>query len=321
MSKVTAALENAVTEVLANRPAQGVRPTARQRAAVDHAFAHILKLIAPRIRHFIRQYGLIVHWEDAEQCCAIGVHRAIESYDPEKAQFTTFVNWQIRGELQSLRFRVMTDQRPSAKKVEATTVSLTGLAGGGSEGDESRFESLLVDEAALERTETGAADYLAKAATRALIDAFISAGRNNAIDQLRRQVPKRALARAQVAGPRLKSALTGLDPQAIDRINAKFADDRAILELHVFGDSEDLPLTGNLTREHIRQMGKRAAKLMAELAIAQPRFRVMAESLVGIGKAAPIATQSGPRAPRGDRVIALGRASAPPNPIARTLAA
>ncbi|NWN23219.1 sigma-70 family RNA polymerase sigma factor, partial [Escherichia coli] len=77
-------------------------------------------LIAPRIRHFVRQYGLTAHWEDAEQCCAIAVHRAIETYDPAKAQFTTFVNWQIRGELQSLRFRLMTDQRPSARKVEAT---------------------------------------------------------------------------------------------------------------------------------------------------------------------------------------------------------
>nr|WP_275887922.1 MULTISPECIES: hypothetical protein [Sphingomonas] len=30
--------------------------------------------------------------------------RLFISYDPTKAQFTTFMNWQIRGELQSLRF-------------------------------------------------------------------------------------------------------------------------------------------------------------------------------------------------------------------------
>ena len=321
MSKITAALEVSVAAVIANRPAEGVRATARQRAATDHAFVHILKLIAPRIRHFIRQYGLIGHWEDAEQCCAIGVHRAIESYDPGKAQFTTFVNWQIRGELQSLRFRVMTDQRPSAKKVEATTVSLTGLAGGAGDGDESKFESLLVDEAALERTETGAADYLARAATRALIDAFISAGRNSAIEQLRRQVPKRALARAQVAGPRLKSAFTGLDPQAIDRINSKFAADRAVLELHVFGDSDDLPLTGELTREQIRQIGKRAAKLMAELAIAQPRFRVMADCLVATQKIASFGLPPGPRNSRAERVAAPPRTPAREVAMTRILAA
>src|SRR5438094_7508284 len=108
MSKITAALEAAVATVIANTPADPGRPTARQRAMVDRAFAQILKLIAPRIRHFARQYGLMAHWEDAEQCCAIAVHRAIQAYEPAKAQFTTFVNWQIRGELQSLRFRLMT---------------------------------------------------------------------------------------------------------------------------------------------------------------------------------------------------------------------
>src|SRR5215470_16896599 len=129
MSKTTIALEAAVAQVIENTPKDAPQSN-RQRANVDRAFAQILKLIAPRIRHFIRQYGLAAHWDDAEQCCAIAVHRAIQAYEPEKAQFTTFVNWQIRGELQSLRFRVMTDQRPSARKVEATTVSLDAIAGG-----------------------------------------------------------------------------------------------------------------------------------------------------------------------------------------------
>ena len=84
MSKTTAVLEAAVAVVIENTPAGEVRQTARQRANADKAFAHILKLIAPRIRHFIRQYGLAAHWEDAEQCCAIGVHRAIQAYEPER---------------------------------------------------------------------------------------------------------------------------------------------------------------------------------------------------------------------------------------------
>ncbi|MBL7372476.1 sigma-70 family RNA polymerase sigma factor, partial [Escherichia coli] len=135
------ALEAAVATVLENLPKDAAQ-TNRQRVAVDRAFAQILKLIAPRIRHFVRQYGLTAHWEDAEQCCAIAVHRAIESYDPAKAQFTTFVNWQIRGELQSLRFRLMTDQRPSARKVEATTVSLSALATS-PDGDEVSPEAMI----------------------------------------------------------------------------------------------------------------------------------------------------------------------------------
>src|ERR1700754_2067311 len=165
MSKTTIALESAVAVVIANMPkdTEG-RGTPRQRAEVDKAFAGIMKLIAPRVRHFIRQYGLAGHWEDAEQVCAIAVHRAIQAYDPEKAQFTTFVNWQIRGELQSLRFRLMADQRPSAKKVAATTVSINSVARG-PEGEETTLEAVIEDETALELTESAASDYLAGNAT------------------------------------------------------------------------------------------------------------------------------------------------------------
>ncbi|MBB5717067.1 hypothetical protein FHS94_003942, partial [Sphingomonas aerophila] len=150
MSKTTVALEAAVAVVIENTPTGDIRQTARQHANADKAFAHILKLIGPRIRHFIRQYGLATYWEDAEQCCAICVHRAIQAYDPEKAQFTTFVNWQLRGELQSLRFRLMTDQRPSAKRVDATTMSLH-VVSTNSDGDEATLESMVEDTEALAR--------------------------------------------------------------------------------------------------------------------------------------------------------------------------
>src|ERR1700754_431340 len=173
MSKTTIALESAVAVVIANMPkdTEG-RGTPRQRAEVDKAFAGIMKLIAPRVRHFIRQYGLAGHWEDAEQVCAIAVHRAIQAYDPAKAQFTTFVNWQIRGELQSLRFRLMTDQRPSAKKVEATTISINASVQG-PEGEEATLESVIEDENALAMTEAGASDYLAASAIKSLTDSYI----------------------------------------------------------------------------------------------------------------------------------------------------
>ncbi len=277
MSKITAALEDAVATVIAHTPAEGVASSARQRAAVDRAFVRIMQLIAPRIRHFIRQYGLAAHWDDAEQCCAIAVHRAIGAYDPEKAQFTTFVNWQIRGELQSLRFRLMTDQRPSAKKVEATTVSLDQIATS-LEGDESSFDSLLVDEASLAATESGASDYLARAATECLIEEFVKKGRSAALEQLRRQQPKRALAKARAEGPRLKSAMLGIDPVEVEKIEQKFARDREILLKRVFGDAEDEPeMDVGLTKERVRQIGKRAAKVMSELADSQPQFTVMAD--------------------------------------------
>ena len=277
MSKTTIALEAAVAAVLENTPKGEDRGTARQRANIDRAFAQILKLIAPRIRHFIRQYGLTAHWDDAEQCCAIAVHRAIQAYEPEKAQFTTFVNWQIRGELQSLRFRLMTDQRPSAKKVEATTISLHSVATG-PEGEETTLESVIVDEDALVLTESAASDYLAKSATASLLDEFVRSGRAAGIDALRRQQPKRALARARVEGPRLKSALVGIDPVEVDKLDQKLARDREILERRVFGDGGDeIEIDAGITKERIRQISKRAAKTMAELAANQPRFKVMAE--------------------------------------------
>lgn len=273
MSKTTAALETAVTELIALRPAEGAERTARQRRDVDLVFARLLRLLSPRFRHFIRQYGLVGHWDDAEQCCAIAVHRAVEAYDPEKAQFTTFVNWQIRGELQSLRFRLMTDQRPSAQKVSATTVSLHNQVSG-PDGEETSLEALIEDEEALERTERSASDYLARAAAQCLIEEFVQKGRHAALESLRRKQPKRELARALKAGGR-----AGLDAGAVGAIEARLERDREILEARVFGEMADYdaPEGSGLSREQVRQIGKRAARVMAELAEIHPRFRVMAE--------------------------------------------
>nr|WP_314445726.1 sigma-70 family RNA polymerase sigma factor [uncultured Sphingomonas sp.] len=273
MSKTTAALESVVAEIKQMHAAADGRPTARQRRDGDLAFARLLRLLSPRFRHFIRQYGLGAHWDDAEQCCAIAVHRAIEAYDPEKAQFTTFVNWQIRGELQSLRFRVMTDQRPSAQKVSATTVSLHSLTAG-PDGEDSSLEALIEDEDALARTEASASDYLARAAAQCLIEEFVQKGRHAALEGLRRKQPKRELARALKAGAR-----PGLDEEAVEALETRLTRDREILSARVFGElaDYDAPEGSGLSREQVRQIGKRAAKVMAELAEVNPRFRVMAD--------------------------------------------
>jgi RNA polymerase sigma factor (sigma-70 family) len=279
MSKTTIALEAAVAIVIENTPKDGAKQTNRQRVYVDRAFAQILKLIAPRIRHFVRQYGLMAHWDDAEQCCAIAVHRAIEAYDPAKAQFTTFVNWQIRGELQSLRFRLMTDQRPSAKKVEATTVSLSALATG-PDGEEISPEAMIEDEDALARTEAAASDYLADGAISSLVDAYVDHLRKVGIEALqRRPRPKRQEAALRREGPRLKTATYGIDPAELDKLEAKLARDREIVERRVFQAStlDDLSMETGVTKERVRQITKRAAKAIAEIAAADPRFAVMAE--------------------------------------------
>ena len=280
MSKTTEALEALVAEVIANSPVDGEENGARKRFNRDRAFGSILKLIAPRFRHFIRQYGLIAHWEDAEQVCAIAVHRAIEAYDPSKAQFTTFVNWQIRGELQSLRFRVMTDQRSSARKVEATTVSLHSLASGLGD-DDGPMEVLIEDEDALERVESGASDYLAQNATAALVEEYMQHLRTLGIEQIkkrprsRRPVPVRDPGSGQPPRPRFRE----IDPEELARLDLKLARDREILRRRVFDIAplDDLSGDTSLTKERIRQITKRATRDICELTARNPRFTVMAD--------------------------------------------
>lgn len=256
MSKTTDQLEAAVATVIENRPADGVRATARQRASVDRAFARILTLIAPRIRHFIRQYGLAAHWDDAEQVCAIAVHRAIEMYEPEKARFTTFVNWQIRGELQALRFRLMTDQRPSAKKVAATTVSLQALEHR-IDSDDAPVEFTILDEDALPSTESGAASYMAQETARALLDAYVDHLRSVGMAQLKRTRQRAGIGRG-----------VSVDPVELERLEQRIVRDRDIIACHLLGSDEQMDaLSQDLTRERVRQITRRAARVLADIAV------------------------------------------------------
>jgi RNA polymerase sigma-32 factor len=253
MSKTTDLLEVAVAVVIENTPTGEVRQTNRQRANVDKAFARILTLIAPRIRHFIRQYGLVAHWDDAEQVCAIAVHRAIAAYDPEKAKFTTFVNWQIRGELQGLRFRLMADQRPSAKKVSAATVSLDALAMG-MDGEDGVHEFLIEDESALPSTEAAASSFMAEGTAQALLDAYVDHLRDVGTSHLLR-------ARAKT-GTRAKM----LDTAEAAKLEERIQRDREIVEHHLFNADEAAELPSDLTRERLRQITRRASKIISELA-------------------------------------------------------
>jgi len=141
----------------------------RQRALIDHHFARMLKLLRPRIRHFVRVYGLMDHADDAEQACAIGVLRAVEAFEPTRARFTTLVNWQLRGELQSLRHRVRLDSRESARSVGARTISLEELAEAG--GMSPRH---FADGGAEARVESLAADVMARRLCGTLLDAHFA---------------------------------------------------------------------------------------------------------------------------------------------------
>ena len=128
MSAKSDALEQAVTDWIQARTALENAPGARARANADRAFARLAALAAPRIRYFTRVYGLSDVAEDAEQVCAIALHRAAERYDPARARFTTYVNWQLRAELQALRHRLHGDQRRAGRRCAATTLSLDAVA-------------------------------------------------------------------------------------------------------------------------------------------------------------------------------------------------
>lgn len=154
MSAKSDALEAAVTDYIETRTAIDATPGARTRALADRAFARLAALAAPRIRYFTRAYGLADVADDAAQVCAIALHRAAERYDPARARFTTYVNWQLRAELQALRYRLHGDQRRAGRRHVAATLSLDAL-------HEDGADDWLVDPAAEAATEQGAADNLA----------------------------------------------------------------------------------------------------------------------------------------------------------------
>ena len=267
MSNISAALENAVAEVLANRPEEGSEPTRRQRANTDRAFQRIMQLIAPRIRHFTRQYGLTAYAEDAEQACAIGVHRAITDYDPEKARFTTFVNWQLRGELQALRYRLMTDQRSFAKKVSARTVSLDQIAEAMSE-DGQGHELMIEDEYALDATEASAANHMATRTADTLVDLYVAHLRKLGQDQLHRQARRKGKrsTRASAIDDRWLKPGT-LDPAEVERLEERLQRDREIIRSHLLDDEPTLDeaMQRDISRDRIRQIGRRGAVAIAQM--------------------------------------------------------
>ncbi|XVJ64529.1 MAG: RNA polymerase subunit sigma-70 [Sphingopyxis sp.] len=163
MSDKSDALERAVTELIEARTALDTAPSPRASTRADRAFARLAALLAPRIRYFTRAYGLADVAEDAAQAAAIGVHRAAERYDPRRARFTTYVNWQIRAELQALRLRRHGDQRSAGRRAVGAPLSLDALIEAGA-------DAWLADPAAETAAEASAADWLATRAADRLTD-------------------------------------------------------------------------------------------------------------------------------------------------------
>ncbi|WBY17011.1 sigma factor [Erythrobacteraceae bacterium WH01K] len=145
---------------------EGSPPGRRMQSEADREFRRIVSALSARIRYLTRRYGLDDMADDAAQACAIGIHRAIASYDPQKAAFATHATWAMRGELQSLRHRVRLDQRTSARNASIVTVAL-GLG----HEDDAAAALEIVDETAQQMVEEGASAHLASRWARGLIGA------------------------------------------------------------------------------------------------------------------------------------------------------
>lgn len=205
MSAKSDALDDAAMDLIEARTALEAAPGARATAMVDRAFARLAALAAPRIRYFTRAYGLGDVAEDAGQACAIALYRAAERYDPARARFTTYVNWQIRAELQALRSRLQDDRRGAARRPVAAMLSLDALA-------ETANDEWLVDPAAEAATEYAAAASLARLAADRLV-ADWSARREKALLRTPRgaAAPARVAAKVQEEGALIRRQLAHTD--------------------------------------------------------------------------------------------------------------
>lgn len=201
MSAKSDALETAVTELIQARAALDGTPGPRARARLDHGFARLSALLAPRIRYFIRACGLTEFADDARQACAIATWRAAESYDPALARFTTHVNWQLRAELQALRLRLYGDQRRAGRRQAGTLLSLDALIEAGA-GDD-----WLVDPGAQAATECAASDGLADRMADRLADDW-AARRRTSLCRGRRAAGERVEARVAAERALVRHQLT-----------------------------------------------------------------------------------------------------------------
>jgi RNA polymerase sigma-32 factor len=256
--------------------AEGRFATSADRAAYNHAFERLLRALRSRIGYFIRRYGLMAHWEDAEQVGALAVHRAIAGYDPEKAQFTTFVNWQIRGDMQALRYTVMVDQRAPAKKISASTVSLQSLLSN-TEGQEGQgFD--IEDENAFDMVERGASDYLAVQTMRNLMDKYVKKVTDAGLRELHRRRSPSNMQRSGVA--RLK--INSIDPELLRELENRVRLSRRAIATHLFEIENDQGEAGELTPERSRQLVRQAVKTLRTIISEHSDFSMLSENIPAV---------------------------------------
>lgn len=233
MSANSDALETAVTGYIQARTALDAAPGARARMRADRAFARLAALAAPRIRYFTRRYGLADVADDAAQVCAIALHRAAERYDPARARFTTYVNWQLRAELQALNLRLHGDRRSAGRRHVTATLSLDALQADGA-------DDWLIDPGAETATEQLAADGLAMRAADRLVAGWATRRRVTLLRSARhtdaridaRVAAEQTLVRHQLTVSDATERLSESDRHIVRRALADIARHAASRKLH-----------------------------------------------------------------------------------------
>lgn len=158
-SKLARALEAEVQSIRSLRDAMGrTRGSSRSYAhRINQHYGRLFVLLEPTILRLSRRYGLIHLADDARQACRIGIFRAVCEWDAGRASFMTLVHWQMRGELQSLRHRMMPDRRQGARSAGVRVVSMQR-----NDGTERTELHSIPDEAALSMSESGAGKVMAR---------------------------------------------------------------------------------------------------------------------------------------------------------------
>jgi RNA polymerase sigma-32 factor len=128
--------------------------------------------------------------------------------------------------------------------------------------------------------EAGASKYLAEAATSALIDEYVEQLRTVGIAQIQRR-PRAKRISADRPGElhhSLPARFRGLDPVEVEKLEQNLTRNRELIERRLFDTAtlDQLGADTGITKERIRQITKRAARTIGDLANSQPRFAVMA---------------------------------------------
>lgn len=276
MSKAISNLELLVQNIIVCLPDEaGNFASSAERSAYNRGFERLLRALRPRISYFIRRYGLLGHWEDAEQVGAMAVHRAIAGYNPEKAQFTTYVNWQIRADMQGLRYTVMVDQRAPAKKVKASTVSLQSLMSKADGQDDYQFD--IEDDSALAMVERSAENHLANKTMNALLDCVTKRMTEAGTRDLRQKLAPTATRKPGVAMLKVNS----IDPDQLRQLEACVAESRKVIVRKMF----EMDATGSgaassePSPERARHLARKAAAMMRQIIAEESQFALLADSL------------------------------------------